>query len=156
MAGTYSQLHVQLVFAVKAQQSSLIKKEWKDEVEKYLCGIISNHNCKVLAIYCNPDHTHILIGIRPTTQISELVREVKGSSSRFIHERFDKSQSFQWQSGYGAFSYSPSHIDQVCRYIMSQEEHHNRRSFREEYMDILNKMGITFEERFVFDWMLVE
>ncbi|MDL2291894.1 IS200/IS605 family transposase, partial [Bacteroides sp. OttesenSCG-928-F21] len=136
---------------VKAQQSSLIKKEWKDEVEKYMCGIISNHNCKTLAIYCNPDHIHILLGIRPTTQISELVREIKGASSKFIHERFDKNYHFQWQSGYGVFSYSPSHIDQVCRYIMNQEEHHKNRSFREEYMDILNKMGVTFEERFVFD-----
>ena len=151
MAGTYSQLHVQLVFAVKVQQSSLIRKEWKDEIEKYLCGIISNHNCKVLAIYCNPDHTHILVGIRPTTQISELVREVKGSSSKFIHERFDRNKHFEWQSGYGVFSYSYSQIEQVCRYILNQEEHHRKRTFKEEYMDILSKMGVIFEERFIFD-----
>ena len=116
MAGTYSQLHIQLVFAVKAHQSSLIRKEWKNETEKYMCGILSNHNCKPLAIYCNPDHTHILVGIRPTVLISDLVREIKGSSSKFIHDRFDMNKHFQWQSGYGVFSYSYSQIDQVCQY----------------------------------------
>ncbi|MDH6304506.1 putative transposase [Parabacteroides sp. PF5-5] len=153
MAGTYSQLHVQLVFAVKAQQSSLIRREWKDEVEKYICGIVSNHNCKALAIYCNPDHTHILIGIRPTTQICNLVREIKSASSRFIHERFDKNKQFQWQGGYGVFSYSYSQIDQVCRYILNQKEHHRKRTFREEYLDMLNKMRVAFELQYLFDEM---
>lgn len=151
MAGTYSQIHVLLVFAVKAHQSSFIRKEWKEEVEKYICGIIANHDCKVLAIYCNPDHTHILVGIRPTTRICDLVREIKSSSSKFIHERFDKNNHFQWQTGYGAFSYSYSHIEQVCRYILNQEEHHRKRTFQEEYMDILNKMGVAFDEQFIFD-----
>ncbi|MDL2305487.1 IS200/IS605 family transposase [Bacteroides sp. OttesenSCG-928-D19] len=153
MAGTYSQLHVQLVFAVKAHQSSLIKREWRDEVEKYMCGILSNHNCKPLAIYCNPDHTHILVGIRPTVLISDLVREVKGASSRFIHDHFDANKHFQWQAGYGAFSYSYSQIDQVCQYIMNQEEHHRKRLFKDEYMDMLNKLRIPFEERYLFDWV---
>jgi len=153
MAGTFSQLHIQLVFAVKANQSSLIKKEWKDEVEKYMCGIASNHNCKVLAIYCNPDHTHLLVGIRPTTQVSDFVREIKGSSSKFIHDRFDKNKHFQWQSGYGAFSYSYSQVDQVCRYILNQEDHHRKRTFREEYIDMLSKMGISFQEELIFEVM---
>ncbi|MDH6313732.1 putative transposase [Parabacteroides sp. PFB2-10] len=153
MADTYSQLYIQLVFAVKANHSSLLRGGWKDEVEKYICGIVSNHNCKVLAIYCNPDHAHLLIGLRPKTQISDLVREIKSSSSKFIHERFDKNKHFQWQSGYGAFSYSHSQIDQVCRYILNQREHHRKRTFREEYIDILNKTKVAYEEKYLFEAM---
>lgn len=154
MAGTYSQLHIQLVFAVKAHHSSLIRKEWKNEIEKYIYGIVSNHNCKPLAIYCNPDHAHLLLGLRPTVLICDLVREVKGSSSKFIHDRFDKNKHFQWQSGYGVFSYSYSQVDKVYHYIMNQEDHHRKRLFREEYMDILKKANISFDDQYLFDWML--
>ena len=107
MAGTYSQMHIQLVFAVKNHQSSFIKKECKDEIEKYIAGIIANNNCKLLAIYCNPDHVHILIGSRPNVLLSDLVRKIKSSSR--------------------------SQVDLVIRYIMNQEEHHHRKTFREEY-----------------------
>jgi len=100
MAGTYSQMHVQIVFAVKSHQSSYIKKEHKNEIEKYIAGIIANNHCKLLAIFCNPDHVHILIGLRPSVLLSDLVRKIKSSSSKFIHEKFDKNKHFAWQEGY--------------------------------------------------------
>jgi len=151
MAGTYSQMHIQLVFAVKNHQSSFIKKEWKDEIEKYITGIIANNNCKLLAIYCNPDHVHILIGSRPSVLLSDLVRKIKSSSSKFIHEKFDKNKHFVWQEGYGVFTYSRSQIDLVIRYILNQEKHHHRKTFREEYIDMLKKSRIDFDEKYLFD-----
>ena len=154
MAGTFSQLHIHLVFAVKAHQSSFIKQIWKEETEKYIRGIISNLNCKLLAIYCNPDHTHILIGIRPVIAISDLVREIKSSSSKFIHDKFDKNNHFHWQNGYGVFSCSFSQIDKVQQYIMNQNEHHRKRTFREEYLDMLNKTNTPYKNEYLFDWVL--
>lgn len=153
MAGTFSQIYIQLVFAVKAHHSSFIKEIHKEEVEKYIFGIVSNYQCKPLAIYCNPDHTHILVGLRPSIAISDLVREIKGSSSKFIHQRFDKNKHFQWQSGYGVFSYSYSQMDNVYKYIMNQKEHHRKRLFKEEYMDMLNKVNIKYEDDFLFEWL---
>jgi REP element-mobilizing transposase RayT len=151
MAGTYSQMHLQLIFAVKNRQSSFIKKEHKDEIEKYITGIITNNNCKLLAIYCNPDHVHILIGSRPNILLSDLVRKIKSLSSKFIHEKFDKNKHFAWQEGYGVFSYSKSQIDLVVKYILNQQEHHRKRTFHEEYIDILKKSGIKYDERYLFE-----
>jgi len=151
MAGTYSQMHIQLVFAVKNHQSSFIKKEYKDEIEKYIAGIIANNNCKLLAIYCNPNHVHILIGSRPSILLSDLVRKIKSSSSKFIHEKFDKNKYFAWQEGYGVFTYSRSQVDLVIKYILNQEEHHRKKLFREEYINMLKKSQIDFDEKYLFD-----
>jgi len=151
MAGTYSQMHIQIVFAVKNCQSSFIRKEHKDEVEKYISGIIANNNCKLLAIYCNPDHVHMLIGSRPNVLLSDLVRKIKSSSSKFIHEKFDKNKHFAWQEGYGVFTYSRSQVNLVVKYIMAQEEHHRKKTFREEYMIMLQKSKIDFNEKYLFD-----
>jgi len=151
MAGTYSQMHIQIVFAVKNHQSSFIKKEHKDEIEKYIAGIISNNNCKLLSIFCNHDHVHILIGLRPSISLSDLVRKIKSSSSKFIHEKYDKNKHFAWQEGYGAFTYSRSQIGRVINYILNQEEHHRKKTFREEYINMLIKSQIDFDEKYLFD-----
>jgi REP element-mobilizing transposase RayT len=151
MAGTYSQMHVQLVFAVKNHQSSFIRKEHKDEIEKYITGIITNNHCKLLAIYCNPDHVHILIGSRPNVRLSDLVRKIKSSSSKFIHEKWDRNKHFAWQEGYGVFTYSRSQVDSVIKYILDQEEHHRKKTFREEYIHMLKKSRIDFDEKYMFD-----
>jgi REP element-mobilizing transposase RayT len=151
MAGTYSQIHVQIVFAVKNHPYSLIKKEHKDEIEKYIAGIITGNQCKLLAIYCNPNHVHILIGSRPNVLLSDLVRKIKSSSSKFIHEKFDKNKHFAWQEGYGIFTYSRSQVDLVIKYILNQETHHRRKTFREEYIDMLKKSRIDFDEKYIFE-----
>ena len=151
MAGTYSQMHIQIVFAVKNHQSSFIKKEHKDTIERYIAGIISNNNCKLLAIFCNPNHVHILIGSRPNVRLSDLVRKIKSSSSKFIHEKFDKNKHFAWQEGYGAFTYSRSQVDNVIKYIFNQGEHHQKKTFREEYINMLKKSLIDFDEKYLFD-----
>ena len=151
MANTYSQLYIQIIFAVK-DRSSLIKECNRDEIEKYINGIIANHKCKLLAIYCNPDHTHLMVGLHPSTAISDLVREIKTSSSAFIKKRFGCS-SFSWQEGYAAFSYSRRHIDFVINYILNQPQHHAKRGFKEEYLDILQKSGIEYDEKYLFHWI---
>ncbi|MDR0833954.1 MAG: IS200/IS605 family transposase [Candidatus Symbiothrix sp.] len=151
MANTYSQIHLQLIFAVKHREA-LIKNEWKDEIEKYICGIIIHNRCKPLAIYCNPDHTHIFLGFRPGVLISDLVKTIKTSSNALINERFCQSRNFGWQDGYGVFSYSYSQIDAVVRYVMNQAEHHKKRMFRDEYIDMLRKSNIDFDDKYLFDF----
>jgi REP element-mobilizing transposase RayT len=151
MANTYSQIHVQIVFAVK-NRFSLIKSEDRVEIEKYILGIIKNHNCKLLAIYCNPDHTHIFIGLRPNIMLSELVKVIKTSTTIFIKEKLNKNNYFGWQDGYSAISYSYSQVDAVIKYILNQFEHHKKRSFKEEYINILQKSNIDFDERYLFDF----
>ena len=151
MANTYSQLYVQIIFAVK-NRNALIKECNRDETEKYIFGIVSNHKCKPLAIYCNPDHTHLLVGLHPSVAISDLVREIKASSSKFIKNRFGCA-SFSWQEGYASFSYSRSQIDLVIKYICNQPQHHAKRSFKEEFLDILQKAGIEHDEKYLFDWI---
>jgi REP element-mobilizing transposase RayT len=151
MAGTYSQMNIQIVFAVKSHLNFLIKKEHKDEIEKYISSIITNNNCKLLAIYCNPDHVHILLGSRPNVLLSDLVRKIKSSSSKFIHEKFDKNKYFKWQNGYGVFTYSRSQVDLVIKYILNQEEHHYKKTFCEEYIEMLKKSKIDFDEKCIFE-----
>ncbi len=150
MANTYTQMYVQIVFAVKGRQN-LIHDAYRILLEKYICGIISNNKSKPLAIYCNPDHTHILIGFNPSVSISDLARDIKASSSKWINEQHWISSQFNWQSGFGAFTYSKSQIDPVIKYILNQKEHHKKSSFLEEYRVILDKAGIKYEEKYLFN-----
>jgi len=150
MANTYTQMYVQIVFAVKGRQN-LIHEAYRIPLEKYICGIISNNKSKPLAIYCNPDHIHILIGFNPSVSISDLARDIKASSSKWINEQHWISTQFNWQSGYGAFTYSKSQIDPVIKYILNQKEHHKKASFLEEYRLILNKSGIEYDEKYLFN-----
>ncbi len=151
MANNYTQLYVQIVFAVKYRQS-VIRENFRDELEKYISGIISNNKCKPLAIYCNPDHTHILLGLHPTISISELTGDIKANSSKFLNKSGKVEGNFAWQDGFGAFTYSRSQINQVAKYIFNQPEHHKKESFREEYLEILEKSEIEYDERYLFEF----
>ena len=152
MAGTFSQIYIQVVFAVK-NKNSLIEKSWKEELYKYITGIVQNKGQKMLAINGTSDHIHFLIGMKPTCALSDLIREIKKSSNAFVKEKQYSKYAFQWQEGYGAFSYSHSSLENVIRYIDNQEEHHRKRSFKEEYHDFLIKYNIEFKEEFLFDWI---
>lgn len=152
MANTFSQIYIQVVFAVQ-DRISLIHTSWEEELYKYISGIIDNKGQKLLAINGIPNHIHIFFGMKPTCCISDLIREVKKSSNEFINEnRFTKSK-FIWQEGFGAFSYSHSQIDSVIKYILNQKEHHKKQSFRDEYLNLLNKFGIKYKEEYVFNWI---
>jgi len=152
MANTYTQLYVHLVFVVKGREN-LISENHREELEKYICGIINNKNCKPLAIYCNPDHTHILLGLHPTISVSDIARDIKANSSRFINENKWKKGKFNWQDGFGAFSYSKSHLDNVIKYILNQPYHHKKKTFKEEYIDFLKKYEVNYDEKYLFDWL---
>jgi REP element-mobilizing transposase RayT len=152
MAGTYSQIYIQIVFAVKGRQN-LVQKEWKEELYKYIAGIIREKDQKSTIVNGMPDHIHIFVGLRPVMAISDLVREIKNKSTNFINERKFINTKFSWQEGYGAFSYGHSQIQNVYNYILNQEAHHEKRTFREEYIDLLNKYEIKHEEKYLFDWI---
>ena len=152
MANTYSQLYIQIVFAVKGREN-LIEKSWKDELHKYIAGIIKAKGQKPIIVNGMADHIHVFIGLKPSMAISDLVRDIKNNSTNFINERKFVKSKFSWQEGYGAFSYSHSHIQTVYNYILNQEEHHKRRKFREEYTELLRKFEIEYNEQYVFDWL---
>ena len=150
MANTYTQIYVHLIFAVQGRQN-LISEKYRDQLEKYISGIVSNKKSKLLAIYCNPDHTHILIGLHPSFSISEIARDIKSNSSKWINKKKWFLGKFQWQEGFGAFTYSRSQINAVVKYILNQREHHKKKSFREEYIDLLEKFNVKYNEKYLFD-----
>ncbi|MES2619397.1 MAG: IS200/IS605 family transposase [Bacteroidota bacterium] len=152
MPHTYTQLYIQIVFAVQGRQN-LISQQHKEELHKYITGIVQKRNHKMLAINSMPDHTHIFVGLKPTQSISDLVRDIKTNSSSFITEKKFVRGKFNWQEGYGAFSYSHSHIDAVVKYILNQEEHHRKKTFREEYIDFLKKFNVEYDEKYLFEWI---
>ncbi|SFD55286.1 IS200/IS605 family transposase [Flavobacterium phragmitis] len=148
MANTYTQLHIQFVFAVKYRKA-LIAPEWKDKLHKYITGIIQSHQHKMLCINSMPDHIHIFIGMRPTQSISSLMQNVKSETTKWIKEQ-NLCVNFAWQEGYGAFSYSRSHVPNVIRYIENQEQHHNKETFLEEYQRQLRAFEIEYDNRYIF------
>ena len=150
MADTYSQIYIHVVFAVKGRDN-LISKKWKDELYKYITGIISNEGQKLLAINGMPDHVHILIGLKPTISLSNVVRDIKANSSKFINEKQWIAGKFEWQHGFGAFSYSHSQIPVIAKYIEDQEEHHEKKTFREEYLGFLKLYNIDYKDEFIFE-----
>jgi len=152
MANTFSQIYLQFVFAV-GQRECLIAKDHKEELHKYITGLVQNRNAKMLAIHCMPDHTHLFVGLKPTVLISDFIKEVKVESNEFINSKRWIKGKFSWQEGYGAFSYSHSHIGAVCNYISNQERHHQKLTFREEYEELLKKFEISFEEKYLFDFI---
>lgn len=149
MPNTYTQLYIQFVFAVKYRRA-MIGSTWEEQLRAYITGIVQNHKHKMLAINNMPDHLHLFIGLHPTQSVAELMRIVKGESSEWINARKLTENSFNWQEGYGAFSYSRSHIDNVIQYIHRQKEHHKKVSFKEEYTALLEKFGITYDDRYIF------
>jgi REP element-mobilizing transposase RayT len=153
MANTYTQIHIQFVFAVK-YRNCLIHPSWKEELYRYITGITKENGHKLLAINGIPDHIHILIGLRPTQSISDLMQDIKGGSSKWINLKKFLKVKFEWQEGYGAFSYSKSQIVNIIQYIKNQENHHKTRSFREEYIEILKEFEIEYNENYIFKELL--
>lgn len=152
MANTYSQIHIQAVFAVEGR-ANLIQSEWKEKLFKYISGIFRNQKQKLLAIGGIEDHIHLLFGLRPSLALSDLIRDVKANSSAFINENQFVRGRFNWQEGYGAFSYSKSQIDIVAKYVLNQEKHHRRRTFKEEYVTLLDRFEVEYDERYLFEWI---
>ncbi|HEX9957916.1 MAG TPA: IS200/IS605 family transposase [Fibrella sp.] len=149
MPNTYTQIHLQLVFAVK-HRAAVIGPAWKYELYNYMTGIIQNHNHKLIAINGMPDHVHILIGMRPTQSLSNLMQQLKQDSSKWINEKRLASGHFSWQEGYGAFSYGKSQLPAVIQYIDQQEEHHRTQTFLYEYRRFLDVFGIEYDEQYLF------
>jgi len=150
MSNTYSQIFIQLVFAVKGRQN-LIKESFREEMQKYIAGIIANNKQKLYAIYCMPDHTHILVSMNPDISISDLTRNIKANSSSFLKEK-NVVPEFSWQTGFGAFSYSKSQVDEVVKYILNQPTHHQKQTFRQEYFDFLKKFEVKYDEKYLFEF----
>ena len=149
MPDTYTKLRIQLIFAVKGR-ASLVSPKIKEELEKYICSIISSNQCKPIAIYCNPDHAHILIGLNPTISVSELVKLIKTFSSKWLNQKFYTKTKFSWQTGYAAFSYSQGDVAKIASYIENQGEHHKIPSFREEYLNFLKEEDVDFNPKYLF------
>jgi len=150
MGNTYTQIHIQTVFAVQ-NRDALISSEWRERLYQYMASIINDQGHKTLAIGGTENHVHVLFGFRPTQSLSSLMLRVKRETSEWINKENLTNFRFQWQNGYGAFSYSKSHVPGVIQYIMNQEAHHAKRPFREEYLDMLRKNEVEFDERYVFE-----
>ena len=152
MPGTFSQIYIQYVFAVHGRQN-LLQKPWRNEIFKYIAGIIKGKNQKPIIVNGVADHVHVFVGIRPSMRISDLVRDIKNNSSKFINEQKFIRGKFEWQDGYGAFSYGHSQIGNVYQYIENQEAHHKKRSFKEEYLELLKKFEVDYNEKYLFEWI---
>jgi len=150
MANTYSQLYVHIVFAVKGR-ANLISRKWKEQLNKYITGIITNKNNKLMVINGMPDHLHLLVGYTPDCNLSDLVRDIKVNSSKWINENRFVAGKFEWQTGFGAFTIGQSQIQSVVNYILNQEEHHHKKTFREEYIEFLNAYQIDFKPSYIFN-----
>ena len=152
MAGTYSQIYIQYVFAVKGREN-LLHQDWRDEVFQYISAIIKSKDQKPLIVNGMSDHVHAFVSLSPSMSISNLIRDVKNNSSKFINNKQYLRSKFEWQEGYGAFSYSQSQIEKVYKYILNQQYHHSKKSFQEEYTEMLEKFQIDFKEQFLFEWI---
>jgi len=148
MPNTYTKIYLHLVFAVKNRES-LINSKWKDELYKYITGIIQNNGHKLIAINGTANHIHIAIGYKQTQLLPDLMQDIKGSSSKWINENRFVRGKFNWQTGYGAFSFAHSQIDKVVKYIVNQESHHKIKTFKEEYIELLKKYNVQYEDKFV-------
>jgi putative transposase len=152
MSGTFSQIYIQAVFAVKGREN-LLQKQWRDEVFKYISGIIKGKDQKPIIVNGVSDHVHVFIGLKPSISVSDLLRDIKNNSSNFINDKKFLYGNFSWQDGFGAFSYSHSHIGKVYEYIKNQEEHHRKKTFKEEYIKFLKKYEIEYNEKYLFEWI---
>lgn len=151
MAGTFSQLYIQMIFAVKGREN-LISTSWKTELNKYISGIIKGKGQKPIIVNGMPDHIHAFVGLKPAMRISDLARDMKNNSSNFINDHKFVKRKFSWQDGYGAFSYSHSHIETVYNYILNQEKHHKKKTFKQEYIEFLKKFEVEYDEKYLFEW----
>ena len=151
MSNTYTQLYIQLVFAVKGRKS-FIQQTWEQDLYRYITAVVQNDKHKLLAINGMPDHIHIFLGLNPSIAISDLVKDIKRATHNWINDKGFVKERFEWQSGYGAFSYSKSQIDQVCKYIANQKVHHSKQSFKTEYTNILKLFEIDFKDEYLFEF----
>ena len=149
MANSYSQIYIQIVFAVEGRQN-LIDPIHNNELQRYITGIVTAQRQKLIAINNMPDHAHILIGQRPDSALSDLIGDIKSGSTNFINRQRWVKGRFNWQEGFGAFSYSRSQLDAVIRYVKNQQKHHQRLSFRDEYVKLLDKFDVPYDERYIF------
>lgn len=152
MSGTFSQLYIQVVFAVKGREN-LIRQEFREALHEYIAGIIKGKGQKPIIVNGVGDHIHLFVGFKPSISISDLVRDVKNNSSNFINSKKMVAEKFSWQEGFGAFSYGQSQVESVFKYIKNQEIHHEKKTFREEYLNMLNKFQIQYDEKYLFDWI---
>jgi REP-associated tyrosine transposase len=150
MANTYSQIYIQVVFAPEGRQN-LIAPKHREELQRYMTGIVTHQKHKLIAIYCMPDHVHILVGFRPFMALSDLVREIKADSCNFINQQKWFPGTFNWQEGYGAFSYGHSQLGSIISYIQNQESHHSRKTFEQEYVQFLKKFDVPYNPKYVFE-----
>lgn len=153
MANSYSQISIQFVFAIK-YRNTVILENWETDLYKYITGIVQNKNHKMIAINGMPDHIHILVGLNTVQSIADLMRDVKANSSKWINENNITPEKFEWQTGYGAFSYSKSHVQRVVNYIKNQKQHHQKQTFLEEYKTYLEKFEIEFNKDFIFNELI--
>lgn len=150
MSDTYSKVYIHVIFAVK-NRDALIHSSWEEKLFQYVTGIVQNKGQKMLAINGISNHIHFLIGMKPSCCLSDLVREIKKSTSEFIKENCFTKFQFNWQEGFGAFSYSSSQIDNVIKYIKNQKEHHRKKTFNEEYIDFLEKFNVEYKKEYLFE-----
>ncbi len=148
---TYTQLYIQIVFAVKGREH-FIKEPFREELQKYMTGIVNNKKQKLYAIYCMPDHTHLFVSMKPDLSVSDLTRDVKANSSSFLKEKKFVPELFSWQEGFGAFSYSKSQSSAVVNYILKQPDHHQQKTFHQEYLEFLEKFEVDFNENYLFEF----
>jgi len=151
MAGTFSQIYIQVVFAVQGREN-LLQKPWRNEVFKYMAGIIKGKNQKPIIINGVSNHVHLFIGLKPAMALSDLVRDVKNNTTNFINDQKFVRGEFSWQQGFGSFSYAHSQIGQVYQYVLNQEAHHAQKTFKQEYLEFLKKFEIEYDEKYLFDW----
>ena len=151
MPGTFHQIYIQIVFAVKGREN-LISNNWKTELHKYIAGIVKGKGQKSIIVNGMADHIHAFVGLKPVMSISDLARDIKNNSSNFINEQKLVKGKFEWQEGYGAFSYSHSHIGKVYDYVLNQEQHHKKKTFKQEYLQFLKKFEVEYDEKYLFEW----
>ncbi len=149
MPNTYTQIHLHLIFAVQNRRS-LIQNSWEGRLYEYITGIVQQHNHKMIIINGMPDHLHIVIGMRPTQSLSDLMQDIKGSSSKWINDNRLVAGKFQWQESYGAFSYGKSQLPKLIEYVKNQKEHHKKKTFVEEYKEFLTAFEVEYDERYIF------
>jgi len=152
MPNTYTQLFVHIVFTVRGREN-LIPAKHRENIHKYITGIVTKRKQKLLSIFAMPDHVHVFVGLTGDIAVSDLVRDIKAGSSKYITDNNLVKGKFNWQTGYGAFSYSKSQIDKVNHYILNQEQHHKKRSFKEEYIEFLDKFGVDYDKKYLFKWI---
>ena len=149
MANTYHQIYLQIVFAVKYKES-IIKKDWQPENFGVIGNLINEAGCKTIIVNGVEDHVHCLIGLKPAVSVSELMKTVKAKSSKYINDHSLTPQRFEWQEGYGVFSYGQSQVDSVYKYIQNQQDHHKKQTFKEEYLEFLQRFKVEYDEQYIF------